>query len=367
MKKINNSHIFSDINSPQRNPYNVNQSVEQKTKRPRKLLGRIIIFLFLLLLIISIFSFFYVRAQLFSPVSSDSSEKIFEIKEGQGVLEIVDSLQKEGFLGNKWVILGYLKLKGTGKNLKAGVYLLKKDQRPVDILEEIFSGKTALKKVTILEGWNTKEIADYLDKRGLVGKQNFLDTLKRENWKYDFLENSQSLEGFLFPDTYYISYNASSEEIIKKMLDNFDKKLTPSLKEEIKKQGKSLSEIITLASIVEKEVLKEEDKKIVAGIFWKRISLGMPLEADSTVNYITGKNSSAPTIADTKVNSLYNTYLNKGLPPTPISNPSLPSILAAIYPTDSPYLFFINRQDTKETIFSKTYEEHLANKEKYLK
>ncbi len=201
----------------------------------------------------------------------------------------------------------------------------------------------------------------------MVKKEEFLAALKRENWNYDFLEGLESLEGFLFPDTYYISYNVSSNEIIKKMLDNFDKKLTSDLRAEIKKQGKSVKEIVTLASIVEKEVYKEEDKKIVAGIFLKRVVLGMPLDADSTINYITGKNSPMPTSGDLAAESLYNTYLNKGLPPGPISNPSLSSIKAAIYPEDSPYLYYLNRQDTKETIFSKTFEEHLENKNKYLK
>ncbi len=124
-------------------------------KRKFKILAIVLILLFLAF---AVFSFFYVRIQLFLPLSKDPSEKVFEIKEGQGVVEIVDSLSKEGFVGNKWVILGYLKFKGLGKNLKAGVYLLRKGQRPVDILEEIISGKIALKKVTIVEGWNNKEI-----------------------------------------------------------------------------------------------------------------------------------------------------------------------------------------------------------------
>lgn len=332
-----------------------------------KLRSKVLIVLIFVLIISGISSYFYIRSQLFVARSVNGTEKIFEIKEGQGVVEILENLEKERFIGNKWVTLGYLKYKGTEKNLKAGIFLLKSNLKPVEVLDIITSGKNALKKITIIEGWTEKEIADNLDERGIIQKNDFLDTAKRENWNYGFLENSSSLEGFLFPDTYSISYKADAEEIIKKMLDNFDKKLTTDLRNEIKKQNKSIEGIIIMASIVEKEVAKEEDRKIVAGIFYKRIKEGKPLEADSTINYITGKSKAQPSYEDTRTNSEFNTYLNKGLPPSPICNPSLSSIMAAIYPGDSPYYYYLNRQDTKETIFSKTYEEHLENKSRYLK
>jgi len=332
-----------------------------------RLINKIIIGSLVFLIGLGIFSYFYIKSQLFLPLSNDSVEKVFEIKEGQGVLEIVDSLKKEGLAKNKWVTLGYLKFKKIDKKLKAGVFLLYKNQTPAEILESISSGKTALKKITIIEGRTLKEIASYLDDKGLIQKNDFLEAVKREKWNYDFLEDAETLEGYLFPDTYYIPYKAGASEIIKKMLDNFDKKLTKEVREEIKKQGKSIKEIVILASIVEKEVYKEEDRKIVAGIFLKRIAQGKPLEADSTINYITGNNAAQPSYSDTRENSPYNTYLNKGLPPGPICNPSLSSILATVYSQDSPYLYYLNRQDTKETIFSKTYEEHLENKKKYLK
>lgn len=332
-----------------------------------KLRNKILLILLFLFLVTGASSYFYIRSQLFVPRSAKETEKIFEIKEGQGVVEIIENLEKEGFIRNKWVTLGYLKYKGTEKNLKAGTFLLKSNLKPVEILDVITSGENALKKLTIIEGWTKKDIAENLDERGIVQKKDFLETAKRENWNYSFLENSSSLEGFLFPDTYSISYKADAEEIIKKMLDNFDKKLTADLQSEIKKQNKSIKEIIITASIIEKEVTKEEDRKIVAGIFYKRIREGKPLEADSTINYITGKSKAQPSYEDTRAISEFNTYLNKGLPPNPICNPGLSSIKAAIYPEDSPYYYYLNRQDTKETIFSKTYEEHLENKSRYLK
>jgi len=332
-----------------------------------KLRNKILIGFLVFLLGLGVFSYFYVKSQLFTPLSGDSSEKTFEIKEGQGVLEIVDNLRKEGLAKNKWITIGYLKFKKIDKQLKAGVFLLRKNQSPVEVFEAISSGKTALKKITIIEGWTEKEIADYLDERGLVKKSDFLESAKKKKQEYDFLEGAETLEGYLFPDTYYIPYKSTADDIIKKMLDNFDKKLTNEIKNEINKQGRSIRDVSILASVVEKEVYKEQDRKIVAGLFLKRISQGKPLEADSTINYITGKDLAQPSYSDTRQDSLYNTYLHKGLPPGPICNPSLSSILAAVYPEDSPYLFYLNRQDTKETIFSETYEEHLENKKKYLK
>lgn len=328
---------------------------------------KILIVLIVLFLVVAGASYFYVKIQLFSPLSKEFSEETFEIKEGLGVVEIVDNLKKEGFVKDKWLSIAYLKFKKMDKKLRAGVYLLNKNLSPAGNLDLIASGKTAMKKITIIEGWTTRDIADYLDSRGIVKKDDFLASVKNENWAYGFLEGSESLEGYLFPDTYYISYKADSKEIIKKMLDNFDKKLDQKMRDDILKQGRSIKEIVILASIVEREVFQEKDRKIVAGIFLKRISEGKSLEADSTISYITGKNNPQPSYSDTRTDSPYNTYLNKGFPPGPICNPSLSSLKAAVYPEGSSYLYYLNRQDTKETIFSKTYEEHLDNKKKYLK
>ena len=188
--------------------------------------------------------------------------------------------------------------------------------------------------------------------------------------KPDFLNDAPAdanLEGYLFPDTYRIFRDATAEDIIAKMLDNFNGKLSPAMRADISKQGKSIHDIVVMSSIVEKEVRSAADKKIVAGILYKRLELGMKLEVDVTINYISGKNNPSSALEDLQIDSPYNTYKYYGLPPGPIANPGLDAIMAAIYPEKSPYLFYLNRQDTGETIFSKTYEEHLRNKAKYLK
>jgi len=151
-----------------------------------------------------------------------------------------------------------------------------------------------------------------------------------------------------------------------KMLANFDEKITPDLRKEITKQKKTIFEIITMASLIEKEVAMDEDRAIVSGILWKRIKLGIPLQVDATITYITGKNNTKISLNDTKINSPYNTYKYRGLPPGPIANPGIAAIRAAIFPKSSPYLFYLSAPDGR-TIFSKTLEEHNTAKTRYLR
>ena len=175
------------------------------------------------------------------------------------------------------------------------------------------------------------------------------------------------LEGYLFPDTYRIYNDASADDILEKMLDNFDTKLSRELRDEIASQGKSIHDIVTMASIIEKEVAVKDDMAIVSGILYKRMEIGMRLEVDSSVNYVSGKSDPSVTYVDLQIDSPYNTYKYDGLPPGPICNPGLQAIQAAVYPGTSSYLFYLNRQDTGETIFSKNFDEHIRNKNKYLK
>ena len=186
--------------------------------------------------------------------------------------------------------------------------------------------------------------------------------------KYSFfslLPKGVSLEGYLFPDTYFFSQKLTSEDIVKKFLTNFDNRLSSSLREEIKKQGKKLEDIIIMASIIEREVKNEEDKKTVGGIFWNRIKNGQPLQSCATIAYILGENKKQYSFEDTRIDSPYNTYLNQGLPPGPISNPGLSSIEAAVYPNGNTYNYFLSDPETGKTIFSRTIEDHNANKYKF--
>lgn len=226
--------------------------------------------------------------------------------------------------------------------------------------------------IRVLEGWDNQEIAAYLEAQGLVNKDDFLTVVSKNLNSFvndfDFLQGKPAdvdLEGYLFPDTYRVFKNTSSEEVAKKMLNNFGKKLLPEMREEIKRRHRSIFEIITLASIIEKEVRGEDNMKLIADIFYKRLNAGMALQSDATINYITGKGLVQPTAEDLKIDNPYNTYKYRGLPPSPISNPGLEAIMAAIYPKSNPYYYFLTTKDGK-VIYAKNYQEHLQNKRNYL-
>jgi UPF0755 protein len=248
-----------------------------------------------------------------------------------------------------------------------------------EIVKILATGEALSKerKITIVEGWNINDIDKYFKENNIISDNSFINMAKAAigNWQLEierpeFLSDaplSANLEGYLFPDTYRIFKDAAAEDIVKKMLINFNDKLTDEMRNEIARQGKTIYEVVTMASIIEKEVRTPEDIKIVSGIFWDRIKYGQSLESCATLAYILGVNKEQYSIEDTKIDSPYNTYRNPGLPPGPICNPGLNAINAAIYPQYTEYNYFLNRQDTGETIFSKTLDEHNRNKAKYLK
>lgn len=207
--------------------------------------------------------------------------------------------------------------------------------------------------ITIPEGLNARQIGDLLEKKGLFAGSVFVAEAGRE-------------EGFLFPDTYRFYKDAKPADVISKMKENFNKKLTRDILDEIAAQKQTLKNIITMASILEEEVRGEEDMKIVAGILWKRIDRGMGLNVDAALTYVLGKTSAELTDGDLKYDSPYNTYLYRGLPPTPISNPGLSTINAALNPTTSKYFYYLTGKDGK-TYYAETLEGHTLNKRKYLR
>lgn len=302
----------------------------------------------------------------------------FEIKAGEGVVDVASRLEQQGIISSPFFFRLFVWQSENATKIQAGKYEISPAMSMVEILETFVLGKVLSDETNIkmLEGWTIDDMEKYLSDKGTLSSGAFSSLAKKpvRDWSFsfakpDFLqaENSTDLEGYLFPDTYRIFQGSSAEDIIKKMLDNFDKKLDPEMRAEIERQGKSLHDVITMASIIEKEVNNEKDAAIVAGILYKRLELGMRLEVDSSVNYATGKSEASASYEDLAVDSPYNTYKNGGLPPGPISNPGLWAIRAALYPETSPYLFYLNRQDTGETIFSKDFEEHVRNKNKYLK
>jgi len=332
------------------------------------------------------FVLWYVWQGVYLPKNSTSQiEKLFLIERGQGVKEISVNLEKESLIKDENFFNIYIFLKGKTKRLQAGEYSISPSMTIPEITEKFVLGEIVKEKITIIEGWNIKDIAWYLENKGMFQAEELFELIgfpmidyskvtdlpkpKDFSQEYDFLEDKPKnlgLEGYLFPDTYYVGRGVTIEEIIRIMLDNFDKKLTPELRKEISSQGKTIFEIITMASLIEKEVKTIEDRKIVSGILWKRLKNRIPLQVDATIACITGKKTTKISKEETQIDSSYNTYKYQGLPLGPISNPGFESILASVYYKNSDYLYYLSTPEG-ETIFSQTLEEHNIAKAKYLK
>lgn len=328
----------------------------------------------LLVIIVSSVVAGYFFTEIFTSASDSSGSVLFTVEPGQGVNQISKNLMDKGLIRSRLFFELYVWLKGAENKIIAAEYKIPKNINIVNLVYLLRSGppEPREREIRIIEGWSTKDIGNYLETEGIISSEEFLEAVKdytqQAKEKYDFLASlpeGVDIEGYLFPDTYRIFINASAKDIIDKMLKNFDNKLTADLREAINDQAKTIHEIVTMASIIEKEVPRPEDRAMVADIFYKRLEIGMPLQSDATVNYVTGKNTTRPTQEDVEVDSPYNTYKYPGLPPAPISNPSLDAIKAAIYPKSNIYLYFLTTKD-KKVIYSVTGEEHNWNKAKFL-
>jgi UPF0755 protein len=306
-------------------------------------------------IIITILTFggLLIIGQLWTP-SSFPVETIYNIEKGTGLNSLAKDLALKKIIKSPFWFKSFSVLFGGPKGIIAGDYVLNKRQNTISIAYRISIGKFDLipVKITIPEGLNIFEISKIL-------AQKFPKISET-----DFIKLAQKNEGYLFPDTYFFTSNSKAEDIILEMKNNFQNKII-TLKTEINNFKKPLVDIIKMSSIVEKETRTMESRQIVAGILWERIKLGMPLQVDVSFKYINGKVTENLTLQDLKIDSPYNSYLYKGLPPTPISNPGLESIQATVTPIETDFLYFLS--DKKGNMYyAKTYKEHLQNKELYL-
>jgi len=317
----------------------------------------------------------YYWYQLAIPVSASAQPKEFIVEPGWGSTRISYELESSGYIRSPLSFQLYTWTRGISSYLQDGSYMLSKSMTLREIAQVLNRGAGSTKELslTFIEGWSNQDYADYLQKQGVITNvDEFFDLIqKKAAWwdEYSILASrpkSADLEGYLFPDTYRIFRGASVQSVVEKMLANTEKKLTPELRAEILRQGKTVHEVLTIASILEKEVSTDEDRKIVADIFYKRLEAGIPLQADSTVNYVSGKSVSRASGVDLQIDSPYNTYRVRGLPPGPIGNPGMSAINAAVYPKKNPYYYFLTTPEGK-AIYSKTHDEHVAAKAKYYK
>ena len=301
------------------------------------------------------------------PAKAQASEVDFKVAAGDGLRVITANLKQSEIVPNDVYFVLYLKLSGLSGTIQAGDYHLSASMTPLTIADILTKGRVASRTITIPEGWTVDQIGTYLEKQNVATKEEFTEATKK-SYNYDFLKDKPAdvgLEGFLFPDTYQVSVTASSDEIVKMMLDNFGRRVTPDMRAAAQGSGYNLYQIVTLASIVEKEVSKPEDRKVVAGIFFNRLSRGMQLQSDVTLQYALQTDQKTFSDAETKFVSPYNTYYVSGLPKGPISNPGLESINAVLYPETTDFLYFLAADGT--TYYAKTLAEHEQNVAQYLK
>ncbi len=279
---------------------------------------------------------------------------VVTIKSGESLEVVTQKFTTLHLVRSPFVFRSLVILLGGEKKVTAGDYLLAHKESPLTLAWRIMRGDFGMSpvRVTIFEGLNITEIGELLSKN--------LVSFDVEAFK----KAAKSKEGYLFPDTYFFPPTAKPDDVIDRMEANFNEKIK-ILGPEIDAFGKPLKEVIVMASILEGEARGEEAQKTVAGILWKRISIGMPLQVDATFKYINGKDSFTLSYADLREDSPYNTYANKGLPPGPINNPGFGAIRAAVNPIKTDYLYFLTGNDGG-MYYAKTFEQHKLNKAKYL-
>ena len=291
----------------------------------------------------------------------------FKIEKGEGVREIASRLSQNNLIRSITAFKFYTIISGTAHRFQPGIYNITNSMSVPELVSTLIEKGKNEATVVIPEGSSLKDIQEILVRSEILSPSSTLPTNPKLFEKdFPFLEEKESLEGFLFPDTYRVPLDASGETIVRKLLETFERKAWPILKE----QDDWYNRLI-LSSILEREIITPEDRQIVAGIFLKRIAIKMPIQADATISYAKceGKYRGCDKIqlarGDTSLPSLYNTYQRLGFPPTPISNPGQTAIKAAIEPKASQYLYYLSAK-TGETMFSKTLEEHNIKKAKYL-
>lgn len=308
-----------------------------------------VILIIVVVLSISVFGFCFVKAPANFPTGS-----IVTIEGGETLRQIADNLENKKVIKSSAMFSGLAKVLMNGKGVMAGDYFFEEKYSIFQVVFRTIKGIYGITptKITFVEGSTVYDVADIME---------------AEFPKFDkeqFLKIAQGEEGFLFPDTYYFLPNVEPYSVARAMRDNFNEKIK-EIAEKIEESGKTLEEIVIMASLLEKEARTLKSKQMISGILWKRIEINMPLQVDAVFPYINGKNTYQLTLEDLKIDSPYNTYANKGLPVGPIANPSMWSLLAAVTPIDSNYLFYLSDR-RGNMYYAADFEEHKENKRLYM-
>ncbi|HHX45414.1 MAG TPA: endolytic transglycosylase MltG [Chloroflexi bacterium] len=315
---------------------------------------------------------------------ADGHEVSFTIEPGDTVAQVADELERLGLITDAGVFRRLLQYHGADSNIEAGVFVLRPNMAMREIMEELQHGRLATTTVTVLEGWRAEETAAALEQAGIVSAEAFMQVVRGgaqavDAERYAFLRDRPEgsptdLEGYLFPDTYQFPQESDAVRVVETMLQNWDQRVSEDLREKAQARGMTLYEVLTLASIVEREAVVDEERPRIAGVYLNRLEADMRLEADPTVQYALGLDAETgrwwtPLTIDQVQNtdSPYNTYRVGGLPPGPICNPGLASIQAVLNPEPTDYLYFVANKVAGDGshVFALTFDEHVANIQQY--
>lgn len=332
------------------------------SKKTMHLKSTLRLMLIAITLLITLGAFYYGQLDAVQPESD--RQVAFMIRNGATAGEIAKNLHQEGLIKNDQVFLIYARLTGNIDKMKAGQYLLTPSLNIPQIMDLIVKGKVATLSFTIPEGYHLRQIAEVLVKQGITTEEDFWQAVREGDYDYSFLQelpkSERRLEGYLFPDTYIIPVGMDIESVLDVMLKRFDhvySKLPPN------ETGMTLHEVVTLASIVEGESRLDVERPSIASVFLNRLEIKMKLDSDATIQYLFDKRKERVLYKDLEIDSPYNTYRNRGLPPGPIGSPGEASLRAVLQPEQTNYLYFVAKKDgSGEHVFARTLEEHNANK-----
>ncbi len=317
----------------------------------------------------------FVISQVEGAPSNDPTPVIFTVHRGESASEIADRLERERLISSAFLFRALLRTRSDEVVIAAGEHVVRRNMTMTQLLAALRGGSTS-NRLTILEGWRAAQIGDELEYRGIVRKSVFNSIIRNRDLlpkALDFLPADANFEGYLFPDTYAIADNTEGAELVKRMLDNFVQEVMPVYEDRAYESQLKLSEVVTLASIIEREARLPEERPIMASVYLNRLREGMLLQADPTVQYAIAPGQEAPvagywkqelSLEDLASNSPYNTYQSKGLPPGPICSPGLASIKAVLNPARTDYFYFVAKGDGSHA-FSRTLEEHNKNVRTY--
>jgi UPF0755 protein len=303
------------------------------------------------------------------PVSKTGQDMVFTVPTGSSFSSVARRLEAVGLIRSKTSLYILAWWEDTTTKIKAGEYLLSPTQTPQDILDYLVQGKVREYVVTIPEGFNMFQIADLLKKAGLVSRKSFLAAARDIEFLHTLGIDADSAEGYMYPDTYQLTRDATAHEIVRTFVKHFwEVWNSEGFDKRTEKMGVSIQDIVILASIVEKEAMQPRERPIIASVFWNRLKRGMPLQSDPTVYYgllvETKVNRHCLRWRDLRRKTPYNTYIIKGFPAGPISNPGKASIRAVLYPARDSYLYFVSKNDGTH-YFSHTLAEHNRAVDRY--